>query len=184
MESGRCGDVGIICFSESAFVGIFGNLGMFGVSSQQQTDTQERMEERQPGAGDEWRGSAEDEGGGSGFEGEHDSELASVKPLRREGGELEERKNEPGSLLWRVFIQSPLVSYQLKGLGDCFSTILPASLPPSLLCSICLCACLPSLLQRLLHLQFLTYKYLTVHHVFFYLLDSPVRQCQTRTFDV
>lgn len=131
MESGRCGDVGIICFSESTFVGIFGNLGMFGVSSQQQTDTQERMEERQPGAGDEWRGSAEDEGGGSGFEGEHDSELASVKPLRREGGELEERKNEPGSLLWRVFIQSPLVSYQLKGLGDCFSTILPASLPPS-----------------------------------------------------
>lgn len=53
MESGRCGDVGIICFSESTFVGIFGNLGMFGVSSQQQTDTQERMEERQPGAGDE-----------------------------------------------------------------------------------------------------------------------------------
>lgn len=41
--------MGIICFSESTFVVTFGSLEMFSVLSQQQTDTQERMEERQPG---------------------------------------------------------------------------------------------------------------------------------------
>lgn len=61
-------------------------------------------------------------------------ELASVRLVQR--GEGARRENEPGSLslslLWRLFIQRPLVSYQLKGLGHCFSTILLVSLPPLL----------------------------------------------------
>ncbi len=83
------------------------------------------------GASDEWRGSAERRAEEE-LWGEHDSEFAPVKLLRRKGGEHEEGKNEPASLLWRVFIQRPLVSYQLKGLGDCFNTTLLASLPPLL----------------------------------------------------
>lgn len=67
------------------------------------------------------------------FEGKHDSKLAAVKLLRRKRAiELGKREtNEPGSLLWRVFIQRPLVFYQLNGLGTASAQ---SSWCPSFLC--------------------------------------------------
>lgn len=76
---------------------------VFSVSSQQQTDTQETAEDRQPVLVTSERevqgaGQAEDELWGGG----HEFSLA--KALGRKEGERKERKNKPGSLSLCLFL--------------------------------------------------------------------------------
>lgn len=141
---------------------IFGNPGLvFRALSQQQTNTRETAEDRQPVL---VTSEGEVQGGGRAVRGAwHEHEFV----LAEHSGEKQDstRRGEPFytpplflslslslSLWWWVFIQRPLVSYQLKGLGDCFSTILR---PPPPFCAICLHSS-SRLLRCLLHLQFFT----------------------------
>lgn len=140
---------------------IFGNPGsVFRASSQQQTNTQETAEDRQPVL---VTSEGEVQGGGRAVRGawhEHEFVLAEHSGEKQDSTRREEPFYTPLSfflspslsLWWWVFIQRPLVSYQLKGLGDCFSTILRPPPPP--LCN--LSSLFLRLLRCLLHLQFFT----------------------------
>ena len=132
---------------------------VFRLSSQQPTDTQERMERRQLGL---VTSEGEVQKGGEGgrrrrrrksFEGK----LASVKLLGRKRGIVQlEEKWARLSLVAAVYSETSCF-LPIKVAGDCFSRIL---LVPLLLCSICLHSLL--LLQCLLHVQFWSFKHLTV----------------------
>lgn len=119
---------------------IFGSLGLvFRASSQQQTDTQETAEDRQPVL---VTSEGEARGGGGALRGAwHEHELRFSWTLRRKAGSYQEgwvslspALSLSPPLSWWVFIQRPLVSYQLKGLGECFSAVLRP--PPPLLCNL------------------------------------------------
>lgn len=127
---------------------VFASVEMlFGESSQQPADTLEtaeqtdsrrccRVEREEPGREIEKRRAGEwGRGGGSGgctaLPWRHLGEKNWRSTRRRM--EWEERGTWGGrrALWWRVFILRPRVSYQLNGLGGCFSTILPLLSPPS-----------------------------------------------------